>query len=605
MRISDSLVEKLLVETDISAEQLAALKDQQEAENKPLQDIVIKNSVLSEKDLTKLYAAEIEIPFVDLDPKAIKKEILKLIPERIARQYSVVLFGVEENGTKLLAMEDPDDIQAVNFLQKQLGDKIQVHVATSTQIQNALSQYRGNISSELTKVITPDDEEEAKEDEDVDEEDLAEDSPIAQTVNLLIEYGIKAGASDIHIEPREDYTSVRYRIDGVLREANKLPKKVHNSVISRIKILSNLKIDEKRAPQDGRFKIEIGGELYALRVSTLPITDGEKVVMRILSESSKAQTLEELGYWGTSLRIINESMVQPHGMILVTGPTGSGKSTSLFSILSIINKPTVNISTIEDPVEYRIEGANQTQVNPRAGMTFAAGLRALLRQDPNIIMVGEIRDSETAGLGVQAALTGHLVFATLHTNNAATCLPRLLDMGIEPFLIASTVRAVVGQRLVRRLCVDCREQAAPDAALLKKLADIFGINNATVMHRVHELEEEALEDGIGKAPPRAKESKGSPYVLSTTEKQITRVWKASDKGCENCGHTGYKGRIGIYEAIENGPDIQKLIVTNATSELIQQEAIKNGMVTMQVDGFIKALRGQTTIEEILRVTTEK
>ncbi len=604
MRISDSLVEKLLLKAEkISEDKLKELREQEKAEKKPLQDLVVQADVISEKDLTKLYAEEIDTPFVEINPKEIKTEVLRLIPERIAKQYGVVLFGVEKDGKKLLAMEDPDDIQAVNFLQKELGDDIKVHVATSSSIHSALDLYRGNIGTELTKVVTAEDTDEPDTDEEVDEEDLAEDSPIAQTVNLLIEYAIRANASDVHIEPRENYTSVRYRVDGVLREANKLPKKVHLALISRIKILSNLKIDERRVPQDGRFKIQVGTAVFALRVSTLPISEGEKVVMRILDESSGAITLENLGYWGVSLDAINKAITQPHGMVLVTGPTGSGKSTSLFSVLSLLNKPTVNISTIEDPIEYKIPGANQTQVNPKAGMTFALGLRALLRQDPNIIMVGEIRDTETAGLGVQAALTGHLVFATLHTNNAATCLPRLLDMGIEPFLIASTVRVVVGQRLVRRLCVDCRDEVTPDAGTLKQIGEIFGTDSDAVMKRIHALEEQALAGGIGKA--NAGKSKVSLGTLSTTETKITKLYKMHDGGCETCGHVGYKGRLGIYEVLSNSSDVQKLIVGNSTSELIQDQAIKEGMVTMQVDGFIKALRGQTTIEEILRVTAEK
>lgn len=603
MRISDNLVEKLLHNAKkITAEQLAAAREQAKTEKKSLQEVVLKNNIVSEKDLTKLYSEEIDIPYVEFNPKEIKRELLKLIPERVARQYKAVVFD-KEGETTMLAMEDPDDIQAINFLQKQLGAQVKVFVTTSSNIQGALDQYRGNISSELTKVISPD-EEEADQDEEVSEEDLAEDSPIAQTVNLIIEYAVKSGASDVHIEPREGAVVIRYRIDGILREANKLPKKVLNALVSRIKILSNLKIDERRAPQDGRFKVQVNDQVYALRVSTLPIVDGEKVVMRILNESSKALTLEELGYWGEALKNINKAILQPHGMILVTGPTGSGKSTSLFSILSLLNNPSVNIATVEDPVEYRIAGANQTQVNPVAGMTFANGLRALLRQDPNIIMVGEIRDTETAGLAVQAALTGHLVFSTLHTNNAATTLPRLLDMGIEPFLIASTVRAVVGQRLVRRLCVDCRESYAPDEPILAQVAEIFATDNATVMKRIHELETQALEGGIGKSNP-SKTNKASTAELSTTESKITRLWKAHEEGCESCGHSGYKGRFGIYEVLMNSIDIQKLIVGNATSEAIQEQAIKEGMVTMQIDGLIKALRGQTTIEEILRVTAEK
>jgi type IV pilus assembly protein PilB len=598
MRISDALVKELLLKSGkVTEEQIQAVREQSGNSKAALQDVVIKGNLISENELTKLYADEIEVPFVVLDPKEIKREILRLIPERIANQYKVVLYGVDETGTKLLAMEDPDDVQAINFLKKQLGDDIRVMMATKQSVEAALDQYRDNISSELTKVMTP---EELSEDidEDVSEEDVAEDSPIAQTVNLLIEYAVKAGASDIHIEPRENFVSVRYRIDGVLKETNKLPKKVMAALVSRIKILSNLKIDERRAPQDGRFKISANGLIYAMRVSTLPIVDGEKVVMRVLNESSKALTLEELGYWGKSLETIKHAMTQPHGMILVTGPTGSGKSTSLFSVLSQINSPSVNISTVEDPVEYRVPGTNQTQVNPIAGMTFVNGLRALLRQDPNIIMVGEIRDGETAGLAVQAALTGHLVFSTLHTNNAATTLPRMLDMGIEAFLIASTVRAVVGQRLVRRLCVECRESIEPDAASQKRLTEAFMLEEAGGMKYIHDLEEEALKGGIGKS----NQGKQSTDALSSSESKIHRIWRAHDGGCDACNKTGYRGRIGIYEVLNNSEAIQKLIVSNATSVVISQQAVKDGMVTMQLDGFIKALRGQTSMEEILRVT---
>lgn len=599
MRIPDSLVEKLLKATGkFSAEQLTALRDQEQQEKKPLQDIVIKNNLLTEKELTKLYADEIEVPFIELNAKEIKKEVLKALPERIARQYRAVVFETEKDGTTSLALEDPDDIQALNFLHKQLGNNLKIYITPSSTIQAVLEQYRGNISSELTKVISSESDEEV-EDEEVSEDDLAEDSPIAQTVNLIIEYGVKANASDIHIEPREGFVVVRYRIDGMLREANKLPRKVMGALVSRIKILSNLKIDEHRAPQDGRFKVEVAGQAYALRVSTLPIVDGEKVVMRILNESTKAASFEELGFWGEALKNLQRAITQPHGMILVTGPTGSGKSTTLFSVLTMLNTPSVNISTVEDPVEYRVVGANQTQVNPIAGMTFSNGLRALLRQDPNIIMVGEIRDGETADLGVQAALTGHLVFSTLHTNNAATCLPRLLNMGVEPFLIASTVRIVLAQRLVRRLCVDCREAFTPDATLLAQLDKIFRLDEAGGMKHLHEFEAAALADGIGKS------NKTGADELSTHENSIARLFKAHEDGCESCNHTGYKGRIGIYEVLTNSEAIQKMIVGNSTSEAIEAQAIKEGMLTMQIDGLVKALRGETTIGEVLRVTAQE
>ena len=601
MRIPDSLVEKLLNKSgDFSKDQLTALHEQAAADKQPLQDVVIKNNLVSEKDLTKLYADEIEVPFIELKAAEIKHEVLKLLPERIARQYNAVVFEVDKDETKLIAMEDPDDIQALNFLQKQLGNKLKVHITTASLLQSALDQYRGNISSELTKVIASN--EVPAEAEEVDESDLAEDSPVAQTVNIIIEYGVKAGASDIHIEPREEFVVVRYRIDGVLRETNKLPRKLLGALVSRIKILSNLKIDEHRAPQDGRFKVEISGLVYALRVSTLPILDGEKVVMRILNESSKPADFTELGFWGTALADMKQAIIQPHGMVLVTGPTGSGKSTTLFSVLSSLNTPGVNISTVEDPVEYHVVGANQVQVNAVAGMTFTNGLRALLRQDPNIIMVGEIRDGETADLAVQAALTGHLVFSTLHTNNAATCLPRLLDMGVEPFLIASTVRVVIGQRLVRRLCVDCREEFKPDDTYLKGLDKSFNLTANGGAKRFHELEEQAIKDGIGtSAAGKGKEVTG----LSSTATEISRLWKAKDNGCEHCNHTGYKGRIGIYEVLTNSANIQKMIVTNSTSENINSAAITDGMLTMQLDGLVKSLRGQTTIEEVLRVTAQE
>ena len=565
MRLSDSTVERLLVDKKvISKEDLDKLKEEQKQGNRPLQSIVVKNNIISDKNLTKLYADYAEIPFVEINPKEVDKEILLTLPEKIARQYNAVVFG-KKGEVKWLAMEDPDDVQAVDFIQKQMGSNYQLFIATKDNILQVLDNYRDGVAEELDDVIAIQEEDDADK-EEVREEDISEDSPIAKTVNLILEYAIRSGASDIHIEPREENLQVRYRIDGVLQEANKLPRNVMGALISRIKILSNLKIDERRVPQDGRFKITVAGKKYALRVSTLPITEGEKIVMRVLDESNKALTLEELGYWGYSLEKINNAISQPYGMMLVTGPTGSGKSTSLFSCLTLLNKPDVNISTVEDPVEYKIPGANQTQVNPTAGMTFIAGLRALLRQDPNIIMVGEIRDGETANLGVQAALTGHLVFSTLHTNNAATCLPRLLDMGIEPFLIASTVRAVIGQRLVRRLCKNCKA-----------------------------LEERATSEGIGSDIGES---------LSSTKSTITRLFRPHPGGCDECNHVGFKGRMGIYEVLDNTIEIQKLIVANATSNDIQDEAIKQGMVTMAIDGFIKALRGLTSIEEILRATRE-
>lgn len=595
MRISDATLTELLKKAGkLTDAELDKLHAEEKKTGKPLQDLVLKAELISDEELTKLYADEIGVPFVQLDPKTIDRKTISLIPERIAHQYNAVLFDVKD-GVKQVAMGDPDDVQAVDFLKKYIGSNFKLHITTESNILSALESYREGITTELDKVIDVEVQKEERKEETVTEEDIAEDSPIAKTVNLLLEYAIKNGASDVHIEPREDYVQVRYRIDGILREANKLPRNVLAALVSRIKILSNLKIDERRVPQDGRFKVTVGGKLYALRVSTLPISDGEKVVMRVLDESNKALTLEQLGYWGFALRQINSAIRQPHGMILVTGPTGSGKSTSLYSILSMLNNPTVNISTVEDPVEYKITNTNQTQVNPKAGMTFSGGLRALLRQDPNIIMVGEIRDGETADLAVQAALTGHLVFSTLHTNNAATCLPRLLDMGIEPFLIASTVRAVVGQRLVRRLCSNCKQEYKPDQAELETVADMFRLTSKESFEFIAQLEEEAAKEGVGTDIGAAGSVKGGTIV---------RLWRPGPEGCEVCSHSGYKGRMGIYEVLPASSEIQKMITTNATSATIQDEAIREGMVTMQMDGFIKALRGQTSIEEILRVTRE-
>ena len=590
MRVSDSTIEKLLQQGGIINEpQLANLKVEAERSHRSLQSVVLDEKILSEIELTEMIAKYINVPFVQIEPKDIPDEVLKKIPEHIARQYSVVLFAIDETGVLSLAMEDPDDVQALNFIQKEIGYNLKIFLATRTNILDCLSNYRGSMDDELDEVIAIQTDD-STDSQSVKEDDFAENSPIAQTVNLLLEYAIKSDASDIHIEPREDFVQVRYRIDGILKEVNKLPRNVLGALVSRIKILSNLKIDERRVPQDGRFKIKVSGKQYALRVSTLPIADGEKVVMRILDESDQSITLEQLGYWGSSLATVKEAMIQPNGMILVTGPTGSGKSTSLFSVLSELNTPDVNISTIEDPVEYKIPGVNQTQTNPKAGMTFASGLRALLRQDPNIIMVGEIRDTETANLGVQAALTGHLVFSTLHTNNAATCLPRLLDMDIEPFLIASTVKAVIGQRLVRRLCTQCRQQYTPNENEIDYLNKSFSISPDKISN-LHKLETQASEEHIGGDAP-----------ISTTETAITMLWKNSPEGCEDCNHTGFRGRIGVYEVLGMSNTIQRLITSNATSNDIQNEAVNEGMITMQNDGLIKALRGATTIEEVLRVT---
>lgn len=593
MHISDSTIVKLLERSGAAtSQQLQPLVSEAASSNLRLQDIVLQNNLIDERTLTKLYATYADIPYIELDPRDIPSDILMRIPERIARQYNAVIFKIDPDGLIHLAMDDPDDVQAVNFIEKEIGTNTRVYIAPRSNILECLEGYRGDVTQELKEVIDIQREDDGS-NQKVTEAEVAEDSPIAQTVNLLLEYAIRSNASDIHIEPREQFVQVRYRIDGVLKEVNRLPKNVLGALVSRIKILSNLKIDERRVPQDGRFKIKVAGKQYALRVSTLPIADGEKVVMRILDESNQAVTLEQLGYWGHSLAVINQALTEPNGMILVTGPTGSGKSTSLFSVLSMLNTPEVNISTIEDPVEYKIPGVNQTQTNSKAGMTFASGLRALLRQDPNIIMVGEIRDGETANLGVQAALTGHLVFSTLHTNNAATCLPRLLDMGIEPFLIASTVKAVVGQRLVRRLCMNCRQSYVPDQTEVAEIVRLFHLAPGQNFYYIHQLEAQAIVQKVGGETP-----------WGTTDTTIAALWQPNPNGCDECNHTGFKGRVGIYEVLGTSREIQKMIIGGNTSNEIQDQAVAEGMTTMLTDGLIKAIRGNTTVEEVLRVTKE-
>ena len=589
MRISDETIKKVLVRSGVATEeQIQALTEEAAKLDVSIQELALQRGTIDDIALAKAFSNYSGTPYTNLDPSKIPFDTLSIIPEQAAQQYKAILFKIDDDGNYHLAMDDPDDVVAISFIEKVLGKPAKVYIAPTSHILNALGAYRANVDKELDDVI---DIQRAENTENqVTDEEVDENSPIAKTLNLLLEYAIRSSASDIHIEPREDFIQIRYRIDGVLREVNRLPKNVQFPLVSRIKILANLKIDERRVPQDGRFKINLGGKKYALRVSSLPIADGEKIVIRILDESNQAVSLKDLGYWGNALKDTTAAMSEPDGMILVTGPTGSGKSTSLFSILTILNTPEVNISTVEDPVEYKIPGVNQTQTNPKAGMTFANGLRSLLRQDPNIIMIGEIRDGETAGLGIQAALTGHLVFSTLHTNNAATSLPRLLDMGVEPFLIASTVKLAIGQRLVRRLNPETRVSYTPTPDELKSIMTSFGLSYENDMMQIHNLEKQAKADGIGGDLP-----------LSTDGKTINILWKADEKDDSPGSIGGYKGRKGIYEALNNATSIQRLITANATSEQINDQALKNGMISMTLDGFIKCLRGETTVEEVMRV----
>ncbi|MDD3678700.1 MAG: ATPase, T2SS/T4P/T4SS family [Patescibacteria group bacterium] len=655
LKLKPEELKRLIIENNFASDKKVdeALK-KSESEKKSLQDFLIDNKIISEKELVTLYGQANNIPFIDLSTVEIKKEHLSQLPEKISRRYQAVVFGEEEDGSLKLAMADPLDIQAVQFIEKELGYQTKLYISTSSDILNSLDLYKEGLSNEISKVIAESEEisieeNELKENASAENvQEIVQEAPISKALNIILEYAIKSRASDIHLEPREAFIQVRFRIDGVLQDTMTLPKNVLSAIVTRIKILSNLRIDEHRVPQDGRIKIKVGPKVISIRVSTLPVVDGEKVVMRLLDESNKAPTLEELGFSGTALLGIKRALTKPHGMLLVTGPTGSGKSTTLYSALSMLNSIEVNISTVEDPIEYRMPGVNQTQVNTKTGMTFASGLRALLRQDPDIIMVGEIRDTETAEMAVHAALTGHTVLSTLHTNNAAGCLPRLLDMEVEPFLISSTVNAVIGQRLVRRLCNECKEAYVVPTEQIEEIIKTFALDrkflttnpSKEVFAAVEKAtESKTISEKIIDAP-KGLENKGSildriasdPSILkrslqeaeeseaktlreaifiSQTDGNKNPKTKNSlsltlfrAKGCPKCQNSGYNGRVGIYEVLEMTEKIGEMIVQRATSDSIEREAIENGMVTMAQDGFIKSLIGVTTIEEILRVTRE-
>jgi type IV pilus assembly protein PilB len=586
MKIENTQLYDYLIENNIiEEEKIAPAFVRAQRENKQLCDYLMEAGILSESECTKSIATALGFPFVDLTKDEISNEILNIIPEQVAKKSHVIAFGKDEN-TLNVAMLDPEDLQIIDFLKKKTSMDIMPYATTKDSINTALKQYAKSLKAEFGDMINTDEEgideeEKTQEGEGVDGKDLvkmAEDLPIVRIVDTLIKHAILDGASDIHIEPQEKKVMVRYRIDGILRQAMTLPKSALPGIVARIKVLSNLKLDEHRLPQDGRFKIETDEYKISFRVSILPVFDGEKIVMRLLDESSSGLTLEKMGMHGEALEAIQREIRKPNGMVLVTGPTGSGKTTTLYTVVDILNSPEVNISTIEDPVEYRMDSINQTQVQAKIGMTFAAGLRSLLRQDPDIIMVGEIRDKETLEIAIHAAMTGHLVLSTLHTNSAAGAIPRMVDMGVEPFLIASTTNIVIAQRLVRKLCVECRESYKLDEKEVKTLGLSYDMEAITqTLYRIG----------------------GMPKDKSWTEVELFRA-----KGCSKCNSTGYKGRNGIYEVFEITESIEKLITQNATSEEMENKAREEGMVTMVEDGFYKVLQGITSIEEVMRVTKE-
>jgi len=573
MFYTSRLKEILLKKKVLSKKNIEILEKEAKKNKVNLMSYLIKKDIVTQKKLYNTIADFFKLPMVDLKNNNIRKDILYLVPELIATSHKIIAFDKKDNKLKI-AVLNPDDIQTFDFITKKTGLELELYIALPAQIEEALKQYRLSLKAEFKKIT----EKPTQAQDEKKLKEMAKDLPIVRIVDSLLEHAIFERASDVHIEPSEKEVTVRYRVDGILRKVMTLPKNVHPGLVARIKILSNLKLDEHRLPQDGRFKIETKDYRISIRVSVMPMFDGEKIVMRLLNETGAALTLEQLGFLPEALAIVQRNIKKPHGMILVTGPTGSGKTTTLYSIVSILNKPEVNISTVEDPVEYKMEGINQSQVNPKIEYTFAKGLRSLLRQDPNIIMVGEIRDGETAEIAVNAALTGHLVLSTLHTNDAATTLPRLGDMGVPPFLIAFTANMIVAQRLVRKLCPDCKESYKLEKKTVTEMMQNYNITD--ILKSLRELK------------------------IIKSKQNLSTITFYKPVGCGKCGNTGYKSRQGIYEVMEIKENIKKLILNKGNATEIAEEAKKSGMITLTMDGFIKAIQGITSIEEVMRVTKE-
>lgn len=560
MNLSPAQLKKILVGSGFVSEPDFNLAAKASKElNISIPDILIFRGIIAEQAVGQLIAEALKVPFVTIGQQIIPLEILQLIPEKMARVHTVVPIAVDKKILKL-AMVDPTDFEALEFVRRNTGMPVQPYYATSADVRKALGQYKRNIRDDFENIISQNIEKLDLEKTD----DLlknAEDIPVVRVLNTILEYAIAEGTSDIHLERLANEVMLRFRVDGVLRDIISLPAKFEQALVARIKILSNLKIDEHRVPQDGRFKYDLAGDIMAFRVSIIPGFYGESIVLRLLPETSRPQSLEELGFTGRNLEILKEQIHKPHGMILVTGPTGSGKTTTLYSVLNMLNNVGVKICTIEDPIEYGLHRLTQIQINTKSGLTFAAGLRALLRHDPDIMMVGEIRDGETAEIAIHSALTGHLVLTTLHTNDAPSAIPRLLDMGAEGYLLASTVNLIIAQRLVRKICQNCLEEINPDKGTIEYFAKILG-------------------------------------------REIAKQKFYHGKGCEECGNTGYKGRVGIYELFVSTEKIRKLTVSRASGDDLKKQAQIDGMDSMLEDGIDKVSSGLTTLEEVLRAVRE-
>jgi type IV pilus assembly protein PilB len=582
MHVSEGELKEFILDSGlVSKKEIDAAAEDAQGRGMPLGDTLVSRGSLSEDALRRIQAYTLGIPFVNLKEHKIPAEVLALIPEPIARTHNIVAYKKEGDSLEV-AMLDVEDLPSIDSVRKSSGLKILARLTDTDSLKHALVQYQKSLKDEFGDIIASETGkikvvgQAGKELSGAELKQMAEDLPIVRIVDTLLRHAIVQGASDIHIEPMEEQVLVRYRIDGILHDAMTLPPAAAAGIVARIKVLSNLKLDEKRMPQDGRFKMETEGMRVSFRVSVLPTFFGEKIVMRLLRESGEGFSLDALGFHGENLERVHKALKATTGIVLVSGPTGSGKTTTLYTILDILNTPEVNISTIEDPIEYQMKRVNQTQVNPPIGMTFAAGLRALLRQDPNIVMVGEIRDGETASLAINAALTGHLVLSTIHTNSAAGAIPRLIDMGVEPFLLVSTLKVIVGQRLVRRLC-DGKEEyrLTPQAA-----------------------EKVAAKDHFDAALKALREEKLIKERQGLEELPFYRPKPSGE--CED----GYKSRIGIHEVLEVTPALREIMLKEGTTDTIEAEARKEGMLTMLEDGLYKAARGITSIEEVLRAVSE-
>ncbi len=578
--IQDKLVKLLVDEGLVTADTLKLAQDSAVKTSKPLFELLTEQSIVDDELLTHAIAQVSGVPYVNLTNSLIDQNILTLLPEDIAERFMAVPLAEVQNRLAV-AMIDGNNVQAVDYLANRIQRPLKVFMASEAGVRHVLDQYKTDLS-DVDKAAEAS-QAEAQADAASDVKTIVEDSPISQALSKILEYAIKSRASDIHVEPLEAALKIRCRVDGVLREVMQLPKSIEPALVSRVKILANLKIDEHRVPQDGQFTVKIAGKEVDLRIAISPVVWGEQIVIRLLDKSGNSFDIEEMGYAGRALRVIRRGVKRPNGMILTSGPTGSGKSTSLYALIKEIKNDTVNIVTLEDPVEYKMEGVNQIQVNAEVGLTFANGLRSILRQDPDVVMVGEIRDAETASLAVQAALTGHLVFSTLHTNSAAGVLPRLLDMNVEPFLIASTVNTIIGQRLVRRVS-EKRETYQSTPIETQNIM-------ATVGHLLPKTQADvaAVSQDLGyKDLPLAGQS-AYTLVRGIDSPQTPH---------------GYSGRAGIFEVMDVNTDIQKMIVAHSTSSEIQRVAVAQGMITMRQDGYLKALSGVTTIEEVNRVTSD-